>query len=371
VSSRDPNALYAALPLPVATLLLRSRNAKSAKERHDNAYYALEVSVRLAVAARPPADPGLLARASLGVWVQALGPAESPRRDHDLLELFGLLTKVGIGKRAAPETVNARRLLEALSAYRNRTIGHGATRSRSFYEAAVPRLEAGLVAAWREGFFFRPDADFLYVESVQLEPKGGHRARALHLFGLEPVVDDPQGTPVPAHLLPERLYLRRGDSWHDLHPWLLYVEGGDKERETIYFFNGLGKRAEFLDYASGDLLRGSELTKLRPDLLAELYAYFSTPAEEAPETAQADSSDRFGDFTLVGKLGHGGMGTVYLARQESLNRLVALKVLKADQADQAEDLTALTRFQREIDLLSHCEHPNVVKVLASGHAHGA
>ena len=49
------------LPLPIALLARRARNAKSAKERHDTAYYAWEASVRLVVAVQPPADPGPLA----------------------------------------------------------------------------------------------------------------------------------------------------------------------------------------------------------------------------------------------------------------------------------------------------------------------
>ena len=57
------------------------------------------------------------------------------------------------------------------------------------------------------------------------------------------------------------------------------------------------------------------------------------------------------------------MGVVYLARQLSLGRLVALKMLPADLAG---DEVALARFRREMRLLARCEHPNIVKVLASG-----
>jgi serine/threonine protein kinase len=57
------------------------------------------------------------------------------------------------------------------------------------------------------------------------------------------------------------------------------------------------------------------------------------------------------------------MGVVYLARQTSLGRLVALKMLPADLAG---DEVALARFRREVRALARCDHPHIVKVLASG-----
>jgi len=70
--------LGAGLPLPVHVLLRRAHNAKSPKDRHDTAYFAWEVSVRLAVAARPPADVTRLARGSVGQWVGALALSDAP-----------------------------------------------------------------------------------------------------------------------------------------------------------------------------------------------------------------------------------------------------------------------------------------------------
>src|SRR5262245_4837062 len=40
--------------------------------------------------------------------------------------------------------------------------------------------------------------------------------------------------------------------------------------------------------------------------------------------------DRLGDFRLLQRLGSGGMGVVYLANQESLNRLVAVKLIRPE-----------------------------------------
>ena len=57
------------------------------------------------------------------------------------------------------------------------------------------------------------------------------------------------------------------------------------------------------------------------------------------------------------------MGVVYLARQLSLGRLVALKMLPDTLA---RDHVALTRFQREMRVLASCDHPNIMKVLTHG-----
>jgi len=76
---------------------------------------------------------------------------------------------------------------------------------------------------------------------------------------------------------------------------------------------------------------------------------------------------RFGDYDLLGKLGEGGMGVVYLARQRGLDRLVALKM---PPLALAQNEMAVARFKRETEALSRCEHPNVVKILSTGEEGG-
>ncbi len=69
-----------------------------------------------------------------------------------------------------------------------------------------------------------------------------------------------------------------------------------------------------------------------------------------------------GAYVVVEPLGEGGMGQVWLASDERLDRRVALKVLPAEQAD----ADARARFLREARALGRIEHGNVVRVFASG-----
>jgi Protein kinase domain len=70
-----------------------------------------------------------------------------------------------------------------------------------------------------------------------------------------------------------------------------------------------------------------------------------------------------GRFTIIEKLGEGGMGVVYRARQHSVSREVAIKVLSAGLV---RDPTSIKRFLREATLASRLAHPNVVSVLDFG-----
>ena len=63
-------------------------------------------------------------------------------------------------------------------------------------------------------------------------------------------------------------------------------------------------------------------------------------------------------YFLIGKLGEGGMGAVYLALQRPLNREVALKVISG--VEMTED--AMARFEREARAISMLDHPNIVKL---------
>src|SRR5688572_12187636 len=77
--------------------------------------------------------------------------------------------------------------------------------------------------------------------------------------------------------------------------------------------------------------------------------------------------ERLGKWILSRELGRGGMGRVYLAREEVTGRQAAVKILAAELA---QDAGFLLRFQREIEALSKLTHPNIVQFYDAGHENG-
>jgi serine/threonine protein kinase/Tol biopolymer transport system component len=69
--------------------------------------------------------------------------------------------------------------------------------------------------------------------------------------------------------------------------------------------------------------------------------------------------EALGQYHIVEKIGEGGMGVVYSARDTRLNRVVAIKILRADVAANPE---RLARFQREAVLLAALNHPNIAAI---------
>ena len=75
-------------------------------------------------------------------------------------------------------------------------------------------------------------------------------------------------------------------------------------------------------------------------------------------------SDR---FDIERELGRGGMGTVYLAHDELLDRPVAIKLLSAE----VSSAIGADRFHREIHLTARLVHPNIVPLFDSGESDGS
>ena len=72
-----------------------------------------------------------------------------------------------------------------------------------------------------------------------------------------------------------------------------------------------------------------------------------------------DADQSFGHFRIIKKLGEGGMGEVYLAEDQKLNRKVALKILRPAFIDDAD---RLQRLNREARTAAQITHPNVMAI---------
>ena len=89
----------------------------------------------------------------------------------------------------------------------------------------------------------------------------------------------------------------------------------------------------------------------------------STPSASAPGPA----GKRVGGFEIISKIGQGGMGAVFKARQISTDRVVALKVLMPRLA---KDQNFVERFLHEARAVAKLAHPNIVQGITVGQADG-
>lgn len=72
-----------------------------------------------------------------------------------------------------------------------------------------------------------------------------------------------------------------------------------------------------------------------------------------------------GQYEIIEEIGRGGMATVYRARQKSMNRTVAIKVLPRHLL---HDPGFYERFEREVDVIAHLEHPHILPTYDYGQA---
>jgi serine/threonine protein kinase len=121
-------------------------------------------------------------------------------------------------------------------------------------------------------------------------------------------------------------------------------------------------------------------TALRAEVEALLAAHEGTSyfdaaaflAEESLPAAGADATapgQHFGPYRILRELGHGGMGTVYLAERDDkqFKKQVALKLLRIGSSAQAQHSEMIVRrFRQERQILASLEHPNIARLLDGG-----
>jgi serine/threonine protein kinase len=77
-------------------------------------------------------------------------------------------------------------------------------------------------------------------------------------------------------------------------------------------------------------------------------------------SAPPGSPAQLGNYDILGKVGEGGMGTVYKARHRTTGEVVAIKVIEPGPA---RNPIVLQRFEREFQAAKVLEHPNVVRAI--------
>lgn len=125
------------------------------------------------------------------------------------------------------------------------------------------------------------------------------------------------------------------------------------------------ERACFLDRECGD---DSELRSRVDQMLAadELMETGRTtgdgPALRSSLLAWASHPTHIGDYTVLGVIGQGGMGTVYLAEQEKPRRRVAIKMIRGGLLSPQ----ILSRFRHEAEILGQLKHPGIAHIYEAG-----
>lgn len=121
--------------------------------------------------------------------------------------------------------------------------------------------------------------------------------------------------------------------------------------------------------------RFPELADELEDLLPTVAAIEQLRASESVERQSAQSvlappanvPEFIGDYRILHEVGRGGMGVVYEAEQQSLNRRVALKILSSNAADSPR---RTERFDREAKAAARLHHTNIVPVFGVGQQDG-
>src|SRR4029077_16591005 len=110
-----------------------------------------------------------------------------------------------------------------------------------------------------------------------------------------------------------------------------------------------------------DVVNG-EATDVEPSNNGDRTVTQSGPSATAPRPTpdrSRASQPEIPGYEILGKLGAGGMGIVYKARQRGLNRLVALKMIIGGIQARVDHLA---RFRVEAEAVARLRHPNILQI---------
>ena len=84
-------------------------------------------------------------------------------------------------------------------------------------------------------------------------------------------------------------------------------------------------------------------------------------------TTQAGSPSTLGRYKVLKELGRGAMGVVYLGKDPTIQRFVAIKTMRLDENDDSDKLQEMkARFFREAESTGRLSHPNIVTIFDAG-----
>jgi len=153
----------------------------------------------------------------------------------------------------------------------------------------------------------------------------------------------------------------------------------DRKKTLLHAIGDLAPkdRAAFLDAECiGDPELRAEIEKLIADAddlgdFATLdrvsHVDEQTVASRSRPVMEAKGPSKIGEYRIVGELGRGGMGIVYLAEDAKLGRTIALKILPRTLSSHPE---SLSRFQQEARLLAAMTHPHIATIHSLEEADG-
>lgn len=129
-----------------------------------------------------------------------------------------------------------------------------------------------------------------------------------------------------------------------------------------------GEQPDVADYVERCPAYADEIRELFP-LIAALETTKTGASPSDPEGTDDDrpSLMKFGDHHILREVGRGGMGVVYEAKQQSLDRRVALKVLPLNYLPTPKHIV---RFKREAQSAARLHHTNIVPVFGVGEQDG-
>ncbi|MFN3169006.1 MAG: serine/threonine protein kinase [Phycisphaeraceae bacterium] len=327
------------------------------------------------------------------VWRQ-LNRKHSVGDSPGIVGLFRRIKHGPDGKLSAATTCTLLDLFDSIVRYRNDVVGHGGPRFDAFFENEMgPLMFPAVNEVLAERTFEPlgpPGTRLVYLTEMRMIEEGKFEVAMRELVGLQgersaPMVFDGD--------LAEALSPRFGSFpglaliWPGqpaplrLGPMMRFRESEVADEVLLLNRDRGGRQVEYLSYTTGRTERDAEMAGAMAAILSAIadrtiteddvraFEKHSRSESESVEGLMGDSrltrghGTMLGDYELLAELGRGGMGVVYLARQASLGRVVALKTLPGDLSS---DERALARFRREMRVLGNCEHPNIVKLLDSG-----